>query len=412
MEWQSIDHNQSQISITPASTGMNPVIHQGTGKTLPYRYYAIPVFILLLLGLADTGYLIYSHYRNYTDISFSSFCALTKAINCDTVSQSPWSILLGLPLAIWGLFSYLLYLIIFLAASRRTKGSESLWHLLFLLGLLYSIASIYLGYVSATKVKAYCLLCLASYGISFSLCYYAWIIRRRFCADSFWRGVKQGTNYLLNSWTLTGSILCLVATLFFLKANLPRYWEYTLPPPSKTAAQGLTAEGNPWIGAEDGEITIHEYMDYLCFQCRKMHLFLRRLIAEHPGKIKLIHHHYPMDHEFNPIVVPEPFHAGAGKMAMIAIYAASKGKFWEMNDELYTIAQGKESFDTRTLGEKTDFTAGELAAASQHPQIREVLLYDIRQGMKLGITGTPSYVIDGKVYEGSMPGEILQKIMK
>ena len=143
-----------------------------------------------------------------------------------------------------------------------------------------------------------------------------------------------------------------------------------------------------------------------------MHLFLRGLIAEHPGRIKLIHHHYPMDHEFNTIVVPEPFHVGAGKMAMIAIYAASKGKFWEMNDALYAIAQEKESFDTRTLGAQTGFSAGELAAASQHPQIREVLLYDIRQGMKLGITGTPTYVVDGKVYAGSIPSEILGKIMQ
>ena len=391
---------------------MNPTIRQGTGKILPYRYYTIPVFILLLFGLADTGYLIYSHYRNYTDISFSSFCALTKAINCDTVSQSPWSILFGIPLAIWGFFSYLLFFIIFFAASCRKKGSETLWHLHFLLGLLYTIASIWFGYVSATKVKAYCLLCLASYGINFALCFYAWIIRRRFCAESWWRGVKNGTAHLLNSWTLTGSILCLVAIFLFLKANLPHYWEYTLPPPSTAVEHGLTEEGNPWIGAKDGEITIHEYADYLCFQCRKMHLLLRRLITEHPGRIKLIHHHYPMDHEFNNIVVPEPFHAGSGKMSMIAIYATSKGKFWEMNDALYTIAQGKVSFNTRTLGAKTGFTGGELAAATRNPQIRAILSHDLRQGMKLGITGTPSYVIDGKVHEGSIPGEILAKIIQ
>jgi protein-disulfide isomerase len=30
----------------------------------------------------------------------------------------------------------------------------------------------------------------------------------------------------------------------------------------------------------------------------------------------------------------------------------------------------------------------------------------------LGITGTPSFVIDGKVYEGSIPANILQKIIQ
>jgi len=143
-----------------------------------------------------------------------------------------------------------------------------------------------------------------------------------------------------------------------------------------------------------------------------MHLLLRRLITEHPGRIKLIHHHYPMDHEFNSVVVPEPFHVGSGKMSMIAIYAASKGKFWEMNDALYQMGRDKKPFNTRTLAETTGFSGGELAAATQHPQIREFLSHDIRQGMKLGITGTPTYVIDGKVYEGSIPREILEKIMQ
>lgn len=97
---------------------------------------------------------------------------------------------------------------------------------------------------------------------------------------------------------------------------------------------------------------------------------------------------------------------------MIAIYAASKGKFWEMNDALYQMGRVKKPFNTRTLAEMTGFSGGELAAATGNPQIREFLLHDIRQGMKLGITGTPTYVIDGEVYQGSIPGEILGKIIQ
>lgn len=379
---------------------------------LPYRYYSTPVLILLLLGIADSIYLAYSHYQNYTDINFSSFCALSKSINCDTVSQSAWSILLGIPLAYWGVFAYTFFLIIFLATLRRAKNSEYLWYLLFGLGLAYTVASIYFGYISATKIKAYCILCLASYAISFSLSFYSWIILRRFSAGPFWAGLKKGMLYIVSSWHLKSSILILVSIMVLLKTCIPPYWQYTFPPLSPTISHGITEEGNPWIGAETPEINIHEYADYLCFQCRKMHLILRRLITENPGKIKLIHHHYPMDHEFNKIIVPEPFHVGSGKMAMIAIYATSKNKFWEMNDALYILGQKKQSFDTRTLAEMTGFSSGELAAAAQHPQIREVLLHEIRQGMKLEITGTPTYVIDGEVYQGSIPPATLNKIMQ
>jgi len=83
-----------------------------------------------------------------------------------------------------------------------------------------------------------------------------------------------------------------------------------------------------------------------------------------------------------------------------------------MNDALYAIGRNKQSLSTRLLAKATGFTMNELAAAAEHPQIREVLLHDIRQGMKLHITGTPSYVIDGTVYQGTIPGDILQKIMQ
>jgi uncharacterized membrane protein/protein-disulfide isomerase len=391
---------------------MNLTNSERPNKTFPYRYYSIPVFLLLFIGLGDTIYLIYSHYQNYTDITFSSFCALSKTINCDTVSQSVWSILFGLPLAIWGFWAYLLFLIVFLGTMRNTKEAKTLWYLLFLLGIIYSAASIYFGYISATKIKAYCILCLLSYGISFSLLFYSWIILRRFSADTFGSGILKGLQQIFHSQILLAGILSLVTLLIGLKFFLPVYWQYSFPPPSTTISTGMTEKGNPWIGSDAPEITIHEYADYQCFQCRKIHLFLRRLIATYPEKIKLVHHHYPMDHEFNNIIVPTPFHVGSGKMAMIAIYAASTGNFWEMNDALYTVGMEKQAFNTRGLAHMTGFSPGELAAATRHPQIREKLLYDIRQGMQLEITGTPTFVINDQVYQGSIPVEILKKFVQ
>jgi hypothetical protein len=33
----------------------------------------------------------------------------------------------------------------------------------------------------------------------------------------------------------------------------------------------------------------------------------------------------------NPVVVPEPFHEGSGKLAKVAILAAMRDKFWQTN---------------------------------------------------------------------------------
>ena len=71
---------------------------------LPFPVYFWTVISLSLFGFADSIYLSISHYRVYTDIGYRSFCAITRAINCDTVSQSPHSILLGLPVPILGCY--------------------------------------------------------------------------------------------------------------------------------------------------------------------------------------------------------------------------------------------------------------------------------------------------------------------
>lgn len=69
---------------------------------LPFSFYGLPVILLSLFGLVDSAYLAVSHYRNYMDIGYASFCAISRAINCDTVSQSPYAIFLGVPVASWG----------------------------------------------------------------------------------------------------------------------------------------------------------------------------------------------------------------------------------------------------------------------------------------------------------------------
>jgi protein-disulfide isomerase len=54
--------------------------------------------------------------------------------------------------------------------------------------------------------------------------------------------------------------------------------------------------------------------------------------------------------------------------------------------------------------------SGELAAALKSKSIRLRLKHDIAVGIDLGVTGTPGFMIDGKVYTGTIPKEVLKKI--
>ena len=54
----------------------------------------------------------------------------------------------------------------------------------------------------------------------------------------------------------------------------------------------------------------------------------------------------------------------------------------------------------------------QLAGALAFEPYKRHLLRDIRLGMKLRIVGTPSYLINGRVYEGNIPVKILEPFLK
>lgn len=381
-------------------------------KPLPFGIYWGTMVCLALLGLVVSIYLSISHYRVYTDIGYRSFCAVSKAVNCDTVSQSAYSILLGIPLGVWGIVGYLFVLILLLFAWDKRAEKKRVWATLLVVSFGFSIYSVILALISSFLIHSYCIMCLITYLTNFMLTYYAWLIKRRFDQSGLFASLGADLHYFQHHWRKTGLFLLpIFAVTLGMMAFLPAYWEFAPPRPEDNLAVGITAEGHPWIGARQPLIEITEFSDYQCFQCRKMHTFLRLLVAEYPDRLRLIHRHFPMDSQINPLI-KQAFHDGSGNMAMMAIHAAQKGKFWEMNDLLFNlVADNKNDLRLAEIAEKIDLDAKEMGRAIIDPKIRQKLLHEIRDGLKLGIDATPGFVIDGKVYIGEIPPEILKKII-
>ncbi|MCW5202340.1 MAG: vitamin K epoxide reductase family protein [Candidatus Electrothrix communis] len=380
-------------------------------KTLPYRVYTVPILVLAAIGIAASAYLGLSHYRNYTDIGYSSFCALSQSINCDTVSQSPWSILLGLPVAFWGILGYTILFLLALPAQVNTEGRRGLWELLFLLSLLFSLVALYFGYITATKIGSYCIVCILTYVVSFSLLFSTWIIRRRFNSHSFFAGIQKGLKFLLRQKITLSLLVLLLLSFGALRILIPAYWEYQYPQLSEKIAKGVTEEGHPWIGAKNPKLVIKEFTDYQCFQCSKAHFFLRLLVDKYPDKIRLVHYHYPMDEKFNTVLVKEPFHTGSGMLALLTIAAAGQNKFWEANDALYAVIQnGITTFNIKEFSEKIQLDAEQLKKDMHSESALKRVESDIRTGLKNNILGTPSFIVGDKMYAGRLPNEILDII--
>ena len=381
-------------------------------KAWPFRYYYFPIILLTIVGIVDSIYLAVSHYRVHADLYYSSFCALSRAFNCDTVSSSPYAVFLNVPLGIWGIVGYFLVLCLLILAGRQKLERKRLWPLLFWISLLYSIGSLILAWISSKLIHSYCIMCIFSYFVNFLLLYYAWFVNRRFGDVGLVRGLFQDLRALWNFRKSTvPSMVLIVFISVGLITGLPPYWRMTPPALSDSVFRGVTEDGYPYIGAENPTLTITEFSDYMCFQCKKMHFFLRKLVQLHPDQIRLVHRHFPMDKAYNPLL-SDTFHTGSGKMAIIALYAQEKNKFWEANDFLYGLAEQKADFNTRTIAEALGINGNELNVALGNRSLRLRLKHDIASGIRNGIDGTPSFIIDGKVYLGKIPSEILNFYFK
>ena len=381
-----------------------------TKQIIPYPFpvYFWVIMSIAVVGLMDAVYLSISHYRVYTDMTYRSFCAVTKSINCDTVSQSPFAVMLGMPLAVWAIFGYALVILIMGLAKSKTDDNKHLWPLIFFISTVFSLHSLILAYISTFIIHSYCLMCILSYCVNFLLMFYSWLIHKRFHHEGLLAGLKKdllflGAKPLRYISLMVLFSLCLIMTW----VSFPNYWIFEPPDPSIEIPMGISPEGDPWIGAPDPELTIVEFTDYRCFQCRKMHQFLRHIVAQHPDKLRLVHKHFPMDHAFNPLV-KSALHVGAGRLALLAIYAAKNSKFWEMNDILLDLGKDINQINMKTLAEKCDLNGKGLPGSLMQPSILSKLATDIREGLRLGIEGTPGYYINGKVYTGQIPADILK----
>ena len=373
--------------------------------------YAIILICLIVGGLFSSGYLVLSHYRNFTNIGYQSFCAISRSLNCDTVSQSPYAVFAGAPLAVWGMVGYLVFLA-FLVYFRGDAKLQRGWAMLFLLAAVFSLVSVVLAIVSSLFIRSYCLMCLATYGINLMLVYFSWLASRRFGDGPFWEQLKKDAGHAKQKpGRVVVAGVVLMAAIAVIAFFYPKYW--MLPELTIDAKLdfGVTEDESPWIGAQQPLLTITEFSDYMCFQCGKMHSYLRQLVNQYPDRIRLVHRNFPLDHRVNPML-KESIHPNSGLLALFSIAAEKAGAFWPVNDMLYRDARKKRAINFGRIAKTVGMDLSNFEEMINDKQVIGKLERDIRAGLKLKIAATPTYVIDGVVYAGTIPENVISRAIK
>jgi len=129
-----------------------------------FRWLLVPLVGILLAGIGICLYLTRFHdIQMYGDQSASlSNCPQTETTNCEVVNTSGYAEILGVPISALGIPTYLLLLLLSIAAWR----SPRLLGYVFAIGLLTVAYSAYLYYVSTVKIGYLCVWCFRLYCIN------------------------------------------------------------------------------------------------------------------------------------------------------------------------------------------------------------------------------------------------------
>jgi len=369
--------------------------HQASST--PSRALQIAFLVLCTVGTLLSADLLRLHVRVHTDPNYHSLCAISETIDCESVAFSSYAVAAGLPVALWGLIGYLVMGGLSIWGLHRYQGT-TVWPfgILFWLSLFASLISVMLFSVSTQLVRSLCIICIATYGVNFSLLTVASVELKRLklgplsaLRDEIRQLPGRRVGVLLY-------IVAVVAALGTLYLAIPSYWHTEITQGPGGLLTGRSGEGTHWIGARKPVIEITEFSDYQCPFCLRGHLAARRLVYQHPDRIRLVHRHYPLRQ-----------HAESFEYSKMAICAGEQLKFWEANDFLFTYGRRTPPVTRQEIAAALGIDLGQMEACLEKAATREAVLEDLAAGRSFNIQGTPTFVIDGKVYPGAIPESVL-----
>jgi uncharacterized membrane protein/predicted DsbA family dithiol-disulfide isomerase len=361
---------------------------------------------LCLAGFAAAADLARIHFRVHTVMGYQSFCAISQQMNCDTVADSDWSVFLGLPNAAWGMVGYLVMGV--LAAwglTRRTLSRTWPAGLLLLLSSFSVAVSIFLAVISKLVIHSMCVVCMASwavaaglFGLALAMCWRVGLLT----------AVRDDIAGLFSRPRLTAPLAVGAAVaMAALWLAYPRYWIIDGRVGPGSLGFGRDEGGLDWLGSKDPKLTVVVFSDYQCPHCAKAHEQARKLLEQNP-ELRVVHRDYPLDKQCNSGVLGR-FHLQACERASAAACAGAEGKFWEMNDLLY-IGQRRD-LDLEVLAQRLQLDLPKFRACLSAAETRARLERDVEEARRLGVTGTPTFVLADKKYPGRVPLEEIEKAL-
>jgi uncharacterized membrane protein len=338
-----------------------------TETPTPYARGLRPTVVLAGLGLAGSVGLQVLHFRAYTSPASTGFCAVAAKVDCNAVALSPWSVILGVPVALWGVVFFF-----FVGLALITRSPFALPMV-----LLGAAGSLGLALVEVFAVGSVCLFCEAVHVIS-------WVM-----AALVYRERALYRERTLDRWDRVATLAYPLVALVGIGLVISPYWKRVSWRGNPSLPTGVTEDGYHFIGAEHPRVELHEYVDYFCPHCRIMSRWTEKQLIMHPRELRIIRH-------FHPGSTCPSYKLRQCLYVAAAVCAAEQGKFWQMDRWLLENASQRRRLDPAAGARAIGANAALLRVCLDRPETLEQVRRLAREASAKKFAGTPGYVLDGQ----------------
>ncbi|WP_458780874.1 DsbA family protein [Arthrobacter sp. D3-16] len=176
-------------------------------------------------------------------------------------------------------------------------------------------------------------------------------------------------------------------------------------PPAPGAEQLVRADSHRLTSPAVEKAQLVEFLDFECPSCGSIHPVVEEFKAEFGDRITFVHRHFPLS-----------AHPNSGQAALAAEAAAQQGQYQQMANKLFETQsqwagnQQSQAPLFRTYAEQLGLDLARFDAVVADPKTEERILADIADGNALGITGTPTFYLNGEKLTLSTKADFRQKL--
>lgn len=155
---------------------------------------------------------------------------------------------------------------------------------------------------------------------------------------------------------------------------------------------------DPAWGPPSAPVTIVEFADFECPVCKDSLPVLQQLRDLYKDRVRLVYRDFPLSG-----------HPQARPAAEAAHCAHEQGKFWAYHDALFAQAPDLQTSDYMALAERLSLNTDEFTACLAGTRPKDAVAKDLADAQSLGLSGTPTFFINGHYLAGFQSLEMLRQ---